>query len=681
MIQAGQLTRRSLLAALLGASALVGLGRPVRAAEAPRAAIGDFGLDLAGMNRDVVPGDDFYMYANGAWQRDTKIPPDKADLGGFDALNDANVERVRAILEEAAASPDPEVRKLNTYYANYMDTETIEGLGVKPIAADLARIEAIANPADVARALARLLMDTRAGPFVVGIGETNRRPDRYIIALSQGPLQLQTKDAYTNPASSQAALRAGLRAHMGRLMALAGLSDAEARAEQAWQIELKLAEMQWPADKRAGGGEWKPSAFNGRAKGFEWAAFFGEAGLTSDQAVYVSQPSVVSDFGKLAAETSVETWRDYLRWRTVQNFAPIGPVRFSDESFAMSSLVNGAEAPRERWKRAIDRANGVLGDAIGKLFVEKHFPPEAEAKARAMIDEIRSEFRRRIAGLPWLEPKTIRRAQMKLDALKIEVGRPDVWRDYSGLKMVAGDAYGDRLRANAFEHRRQISQLGRPVDRREWPITLAPQTVNAMSSPVLVKLMIPAGILQPPFFDAGADAAVNYGAIGHVIGHEISHHLDNRGAMLDENGKAALWWSLGDLFQFGMAIARLERQYNGYEALPGMRVNGRLTQGENISDLGGVNVAYDAYRASLKGKEAPVLAGLTGDQRFFLGFAQVYRRKTREQAERGRLAADPHSPSRFRVWTVRNIDAWYRAFEVKPGQAMFLPPDQRVRIW
>ncbi len=666
-------------------------------APAPKPTYGSFGVDTAGMDKSVAPGDSFYRFVNGTWLDKTEIPADRSSYGMFTRLAEEASQRTRKLIEEAASANAPEgseVRKLGDAFASFMDEAAIEAKGVAPLKPELDRIAAISTRSELATVLGDTLRAdvdalntghvTTDRLFGLWVTEDLNEPSRYAPYLLQGGLGLPDRDYYLvdNPRFTE--VRQKYQQHIAAMLRLAGISDADAKAKRIFELEREIARVHWAQvdtqDVAKVNNPWPRDEFARRAPGLDWNAWFGAAGLGQQREFIVWQPSAVTGIAKLVGSQPVQTWKDYLTFHAIERAAPYLPKAFVDESFAFNGRVlSGAQQIRERWKRGVDFTGMALGEAIGKLYVEKYFPPEAKAEADKMVRNIVAAFGQRIDSLAWMSPETKARAKEKLGTLQVGIGHPAKWRDYSGLEIVRGDAYGNAERASRFEYRRNLNKLGKPVDRSEW--FMVPQLVNALNSPQQNSIIFPAAILQPPFFDPNADPAVNYGGIGSVIGHEIVHSFDDVGSQFDARGKLANWWTKEDAAKFKAAGQALVAQYNAYKPLPDASVNGELTLGENIADVAGLAIAYDGYRLSLGGKPAPVLDGFTGDQRVFLGYAQVWRNKYREPFLRRILMTDGHSPGEYRASTVRNHDAWYEAFGVAPGQALYLTPEQRVRVW
>jgi putative endopeptidase len=656
-----------------------------KAAPAPAAApaakpeLGMFGFDIAGMDTSVQPGDDFYAYANGTWAKNTTIPADKSNYGMFTALGDLSQQRTREILDAAKADPNSMIGR---NYAAYLDGAAVEAKGLAPIQPWLAKIRAVDKPG-----LAALLAEAdRSGVqhFFGGfVGQDDKNPEVYIYTMFQGGIGMPDRDFYLNDNERNAKLQAAYLKHLENVLTLAGEANAAARANAIYDFEKQIANVHW--DKNDSSDATKVynkmtiAELAAAAPGFDWATFIRSLGVNEDS-LLVSQPSAFTGEAKLLADAPIAVIRDALMVRSLDGFSGVLPEKFAQESFSFyGTALSGTPQMQERWKRAVDFTTGNLGEAVGQDYVAKYFPPETKAAMDELVKNVLAAMGRRIDGLAWMQPQTKAKAKQKLANFTTKIGYPDRWKDYSKLEIKADDLFGNALRSNQFAHDDNISRLGGPIRRWEWGMT--PMTVNAYANFGMNEIVFPAAILQPPFFDPHADPAINYGGIGAVIGHEISHHFDDQGAKYDETGKLADWWTPADVAAFEAAGKALIAQYNAYEVLPGEKLDGTFTLGENIGDLAGLTVAYDAYKESLGGKEAPVLGGFTGDQRFFLGWAQVWRRNYRDQNLSQRITTDPHSPSIQRTWVSRNLDPWYKAYQIKEGQKLYLAPKDRVRIW
>jgi putative endopeptidase len=658
---------------------------------------GTFGFDTAGMDRSVAPGDDFFDYANGGWVKATGIPADRGSYNTFSVLTEVAAERTRAIVEDAAKSGAPagsDARKIGDYYASFMDEAAIEAAGLKPLRPELDRIAAIKSRADLSRELgATLRADVDAlnatdyttdRLFGLWVAEDMNDTSKYRPYLMQGGLGMPDREYYLDASPRFQELRDKYRAHIAAMLTLAGYDDAHARAERILALETQIARAHWSVDATGDMSKantvWTRADLAAKAPGIDWPAYLDAAGMAQQPTFGPWQPSAISDIAGLVGSQPVSTWKDYLAFHAIERGAPYLSKAFVDEHFAFNSTaLAGTPQQRERWKRGVDNTSAAMGEAVGKLYVERHFTPQAKAQMQEMVKNILAAFDARIDRLDWMSGETKAKAKEKLAGFRVGVGYPDKWRDYSRLQIVRGDAYGNWERGEAFEYRRNVAKLAGPVDRDDWWMT--PQTVNALNLPMQNMIVFPAAILEPTFFDPNADAAVNYGAIGGVIGHEIVHGFDDTGALFDAKGNLKNWWTPADMAQFKKRGQALAAQYSAYEPLPGLHLNGDQVLGENIADLAGLASAHDAYHLSLKGKPAPVIDGFTADQRFYLGWAQNYRSKFREASLRRSVLSGVHSPGEYRAQTVRNQDPWYPAFDVKPGQGLYLTPDQRVKIW
>ena len=648
-------------------------------AKADKPEIGDFGFDTTGMDKSVLPGNDFYAYANGTWAKNTAIPADKSNYGMFTALADLSQKRTQEILEAAKGDPSSMIGRA---YASYLDSASVEAKGLAPIQPWLAKIRTVDKPG-LAALLAEADRNGVSHFFGGYVGQDDKNPDVYIYTMFQGGLGMPDRDFYLKDNERNAKLQAAYLKHLENVLTLAGEQDAAARAQAIYAFEKQIATVHW--DKNDSSDATKVynkmtlAELEKAAPGFDWTTFVRGIGVKED-ALLVSQPSAFTGEAKLIADAPIGVLRDALLVRSLDGFSDVLPDAVAKEAFSFyGTALSGTPQMQERWKRAVDFTTGNLGEAVGKDYVAKYFPPETKAEMDKLVKNVIAALGHRIDNLAWMQPETKVKAKKKLANFTTKIGYPDRWKDYGSLEIRADDLFGNALRANQWQHDDNISRLGGPIRRWEWGMT--PMTVNAYANFGMNEIVFPAAILQPPFFDPKADPAINYGGIGAVIGHEISHHFDDQGSKYDETGKLADWWTPEDVKAFEAASKALVAQYDAYEVLPGEHLDGTFTLGENIGDLAGLNIAYDAYKASLGGKEAPVIDGLTGDQRFFLGWAQVWRRNYREQNLSQRISTDPHSPSIQRTWVSRNLDPWYKAYQVKPGQKLYLDPKDRVRIW
>ena len=649
-------------------------------APGPRAELGSFGFDLAGMDRTVAAGDDFYAFANGNWARTTVIPDDKSNYGMFTRLADVSLERTRAILDAARGNADSRIGRA---YASYLDEAAVEARGLAPIQPWLTRVRALNDRADYAALVAEA---DRAGighMFGGYVGQDDRAPENYIFTMAQGGLGMPDRDYYLEETDRFRSLRAAYLTHLERMLTLAGESNAAQRAQALMAFETDIARVHWnrvdSSDATKTYNKYTVVQLQRIAPGFDFAGYLRGIGVTQAD-VLVNQPSAFTGIARLVSRAPLQVLRDALIVRSLSAYEDVLPRAVSEADFAFyGTALSGTPQQEPRWKRAVRFTESVLGDELSQEYVARHFPPESKAAIDELVANVVAAMGRRIDNLAWMQPETRVRARAKLANFTTKIGYPDQWRSYDGLDTRADDLFGNRWRSAQFEHAYQTGKLGGPVRRWEWFMT--PMEVNAYANFGMNEIVFPAAILQPPFFDPHADAAINYGGIGAVIGHEISHHFDDQGSKYDENGRLSDWWTPADVTAFEAAGRRLIEQYNRYEVLPGERINGEFTLGENIGDLAGLAIAYDAYRASLGGREAPVIDGMTGDQRFFLGWAQVWRRNYREANLSQRLTTDPHSPSIQRTWVVRNLDPWYDAYGVQTGARLYLAPQERVRIW
>jgi predicted metalloendopeptidase len=643
------------------------------------------------MDTSVKPGDDFYKYAGGKWMAENKIPSDKTKWGMFDALREESNVAVHKILDEVAATKHEKgttAQKVGDFYASYLDTDAIEKKGMAPAKADLKAIARAKTLKDLVKLIARPGLPLTS-PIGIGMGIDAKDPDKHVISAGAGGLSLPDRDFYLKSDDRFKDIRAKYEAHIARVLAFSrdkknpARDAAEAKAILAF--ETKIAEQHWDrAKKRDADKTYNPKALVELEKEipqFPWRLYMESAGFKGQERIIVRELDAMPGLAEVFASTPVSTLQAYLTYHYLVSSASILPKALDSEVFEFfGKTVGGTPEQGERWKRAVGATNGVLGEAIGELYVAKHFQPRAKAQMEVLVENIRKAYSVRIEGNQWMTPATKKAAQEKLAAFRPKIAYPNKWRSYASMDIQPGDAWGNVRRASLWYHEYMLSKLGKPTDREEWGMT--PQTVNAYYNPLYNEIVFPAAILQPPFFDADADPAVNYGGIGAVIGHEMGHGFDDQGAKYDAKGVLRNWWAEVDLASFKKRTDALAEQYAQYEPLPGVKVNGRLTLGENIGDLGGSNVAYKAYQISLGGKPAEVIDGFTGDQRFFLGYAQVWRSLARDEALRNQVMTDPHSPAMYRTnGIVRNHDAWYAAFNVKPGNALYLPPEKRVQIW
>jgi endothelin-converting enzyme/putative endopeptidase len=655
-------------------------------AKAGKARYGDFGLDLTAMDKSVKPGDSFWHFVNGGWDKKTEIAADRTSAGAGVLLVDEAERQVRAIVEDLAKDPAKSGKigqQVGDYYASWMDEAAIEAAGTAPLKPYLDRIGSLSSRTDLLRAFAQPGM---ISPLGVGILPDPANPTRYIAATGQGGLGLPNRDFYLLEGEKYDQIRTGYRAYIVKMHQLAGLADADAKADRIVALETALAKVHWePARQRDIKQIYNPmnrAQLTELAPQVDWKTFLDSAGLGSVETVIAAEKSAITETAKMLETVPLSTWKEYLAFHFISSHAPYLPKAFDQASFDFfSKALRGVPQQRDRWKRGVQMINGSLGEAVGRIYVERHYPAESNKQMGELIANLRSGLEARLAASTWMDASTKDQARAKLAAFDPRIGHPTKWIDYGSLEVKRGDLLGNIVRTEKFAHDLQLSRLGKPVDRSLWDMT--PQTVNAYYNPLMNQITFPAAILQPPYFDPAADPAVNYGSIGAIIGHEIGHGFDDQGRQFDATGRIRDWWTPQSAQQFEARAAKLGKQYEQYEPIPGTKINGKLTMGENIGDLGGLEMAYAAYRRHVaKHGEPKVMGGLTGDQRFFIAYGQSWRSKIREGALRERLLTDPHSPPEFRVnGVVRNVDAWYKAFNVKPGDKMYLPPAERVSIW
>jgi len=672
------------------------------------------GIVVANMDRSFKPGDDFYHYANGDWIKRTEIPPDSSgvDVAGWDDyLTELTRKQTAGLIEEAVKANAPagsNTRKIADFYRSFMDEAAIEAKGLAPLRPRLDAIAAIGNKHELARALGETLRSD-VDPLNAGVFHTTNLfglwvapgfndPEHYTPYLLQGGLDMPDREYYLSDSSEMRDLRSRYQAHVATMLRLAGFSDTDARAAHIVELEHAIAEKHVSVadtqDIAKANNTWKQADFAANAPGLDWAEYFRGTSLSQQASFIVWQPTAFTGESALVASVPLDTWKDWLAFHLIDTYAAVLPKALADERFAFfGRALSGRRDQPPRSQRALSliistqgeigtsalEGRGALGNALGQMYARRYFSPETKAQVEAMVANIIAAFRRRIDALSWMDPATKAEAQAKLDTLYVGVGYPETWRDYSAYEVKADDIFGNMWRGSLFDYHRNAARLGHPVDHKEWVLT--PLMVEAQQMPVQNAVTLPAAYFQPPYFDPQAPAAAKYGAIGAVIGHEISHTFDTQGSAFDSTGRLRNWWKPADLAHFKAATAGLAAQYDAYKPFPDLAVNGKQTLNENIADLAGISAAYDAYRASLAGQAAPVQNGFTGDQQFFLGFAQFWCEKATEADIRQTVMTDVHSPAEFRPATVRNLDAWYAAFDVKPGDKLYLAPADRVRVW
>lgn len=646
------------------------------------------GIITENMDKSVIPGNNFMAYVNGSWMKKTEIPADKPSFGVGSMVNDKAQEDVKEIIEKAAAgkfAEGSESQKIGDLYGSFMNNAARDAIGVKPLAADLKKIDALKDVKELAVYFAYAGKIGNMAPFGIGVSEDFKDPKKYMLLTWQGGLGLPDREYYFNKDAKSEEIRTRYVAHIEKMLTLAGITEAKPKSSEIMALETLLASKQMKKEetRNIAGlyNKYGVAQLKTLMPDFDWAAMLSAAGVKSPDSVVVAQVNYTKELNTIIKDTPIDTWKTYLKWSLVNGAAGALNTALDAENFAFNgTILNGVPQQRPQWRRAVGVVNGSLGEMVGKLYVEKHFSPEAKARMLQLVGNLLKAYEVSITNLDWMSPETKKQALIKISKFTPKIGYPDKWIDYSTLKIVKNDLYGNLTRSTAFEYNRMINKLGKPVDRTEWGMT--PQTVNAYYNPPLNEIVFPAAILQPPYFDMNADDAVNYGGIGAVIGHEIGHGFDDQGSTFDGDGVMRNWWTPTDLDEFKKRTSALISQYNSFQVFNDLSLNGEFTLGENIGDLGGLTIAIKAYHASLNGKEAPVLDGFTGDQRVFIGWGQVWLNKSREQAVRKQVATDPHSPAKFRInGVVRNVPEFYTAFNVKPGDSLYLAPEKRVKIW
>jgi putative endopeptidase len=694
------MNRLARAAALVTLIALIGCSNDTAPAERSAPSAGPShtgGIDLAGMDRSTAPGDDFFTFSNGTWFAKTEIAPDRSTAGTWTVLGDLAQQRTRELIENLAkpgAATSPDEKRIADYFMSYMDESAIEANGLEPIKPFLAAIARIGDRRTLSSyACGELRADVDAlnatnfetdRLFGVWISPALDEPATYTPYLLQGGLGMPDRDYYLDASADMKKTRDAYQAHIATILRLAGIATPDQAAARVFALETKIAGVHATrtesVDVQHANNPWPRAEFATRAPGIDWSACFEAASLNRVPRLIVWHPDAVKGISALTASEPVAVWREYLTYHVVDRHAALLPKAFADENFAFyGKVLSGTEVQRPRWKRAVDSTSNALGDLVGQLYVHRYFPPESKQQLQVMVKNLVAAFDKRVEALDWMDPATKTSARAKLGTLQVGIGYPDTWRNYSGLEIKSGEALLNAWRAERFNYLDNLAKLGKPVARNEWALT--PQTVNALNLPILNGLNFPAAILEPPFFDPSASVAANYGSIGAIIGHEISHSFDDQGSQFDASGKLRNWWTPTDFAHFKETSARLVKQYNAYTPLEGLQVNGQLTLSENIADLAGLAAAFDAYRQATAGRKPAAAGGFTSDQEFFISFGQSWRSKMREALMRQLVLTDGHAPDRFRAATVRNIDAWYNAFDVKAGQRLFLAPADRVRVW
>jgi endothelin-converting enzyme/putative endopeptidase len=647
------------------------------------------GIDKATMDLSVRPQDNFYRYMNGAWLNAHEIPSNKTAIGSFYDLRDEADDSVKAIIEELAATKNLQMgsdeQKVADLFRSFMDLDSRNTAGTAPVQTIFDQINGLKNKNELATFFGENQKIGVGSPLAFYISVDAKDSTRYATHIWQSGLGLPDRDYYFNEAERFAALRTGYLAHIENIFNLAGLKNGKAAAQAIMALETKLAGFHWTKvesrDSTKRYNKFNVSDLNTVTDAFNWTAYLAAQGVATQKDIIINQPSFIKGFGETFAATSLADWQTYLTFHTLSNFSSSLTTELANENFDFySKQLSGREEQRPLWKRGVAVVNDNLGEVIGKVYVGRHFKPEAKTRMTELVENLRDAYGASIDELDWMSEATKKSARIKLASFDPKIGYPDKWEDYTALTIKNDDLVGNKIRSGKLAHQKELAKLGGPIDRQEWAMT--PQTVNAYYNPTKNEIVFPAAILQPPFFNLAADDAVNYGGIGAVIGHEMGHGFDDQGSKYDSKGNMRNWWTDEDLAAFTMRADNLVAQYSNYEVFDDLKVNGELTLGENIGDLSGVNIAYKAYKASLNGKEAPVIDGLTGDQRFFMGFAQIWRGKMVEKSLRNRVATDPHSPGEFRaLGALSNMPEFYSAFDVKAGDAMYIAPEKRVKIW
>jgi putative endopeptidase len=646
------------------------------------------GIEQASFDRSVRPQDDFYRYVNGTWLKTTQIPADKPSWAPYIKLRDDTDAQVREIIAQAAEFPGAggsEAQKVGDFYASFMDEARIEALGSTPVASELTRIDLLADRREIPELMAHLSRLGVDAPFNGGVLPDAKNSSQYIAYLDQSGLGLPDRDYYLSDDPKFAEIRAKYAKHIEKILALGGTAKPAEAAAKVVAFETKLAQKQWTrVDSRNVDkiyNKFELAKLDALTPGFAWKSYLGGMGVATSPGAVIMQPDYFAASAALIKSTPLPVLKAYFRWQVLHGYAPYLSKNFVDENFAFyGTTLNGTPANRPRWQRGAQAVQAALGEAVGKIYVQKHFPPAAKARMQELVANLTRAYEQSIRELDWMGEATRAKALVKLSKFRPKIGYPDKWRDYSALAVRGDDLVGNVMRAREYEHARQVGKLGKPIDREEW--AFPPQTVNAFYNPLQNEIVFPAGYLQPPHFDMGADDAVNYGAIGSTIGHEIGHGFDDQGSKFDGDGNLQSWWTDADRQQFEARTKQLIEQYNGYCPLKDLCLNGALTVGENIGDLGGLSIAYQAWKIALAGREPPVIDGLTGEQRFFMGFAQSERSLMREEYLVRIIKSDPHAPGEYRCnGVLTNVPAFYAAFGVKEGDKMFAPPEKRVRIW
>lgn len=647
------------------------------------------GVDFNHFDNSVRPQDDFFSYVNGNWIKNNEIPADRTSIGAFYDLREQAKKDVKAIIDEVSASDNlaegSDEQKVADLFRSYMDTDTLNQLGITPIQAEIDKINALTSKDELVEYFAHSQISGNGSPMAFYVSIDAKNSERYSTHIWQSGLSLPEKDYYFNQEQRFKDIRQAYIKHISNMFTLAGFDNPKESAQTILALETALAKGHWDVVETRNStkryNRYQVNRLKFLSPYIDWQKYLDAIGAGDQQTIIINQPSYISALGKQVANTELDKWKTYLKWQTLTHSASYLSNAFDKENFAFySTILNGQQQQEPRWKRGVSSVNGMLGEVVGKIYVKHHFTPEAKSRMTDLVENLRGAYGESIDTLEWMSPDTKVAAKEKLAKFTPKIGYPDQWKDYSQLVIKQNDLLGNVIRAKQLEHQQNLDKLGNPIQKWEWFMT--PQTVNAYFNPTMNEIVFPAAILQAPFFNMQADDAVNYGGIGAVIGHEMGHGFDDQGSKYDGDGNLKNWWTKTDLAEFQKRGKTLINQYNGYQVFDDLNVNGELTLGENIGDLSGVTIAYKAYKMSLNGKEAPVIDGLSGDERFFIGFTQIWRAKLKEKAMRNRVATDPHSPAKFRaIGALSNMPEFYELYQLKEGDAMYLPESQRVKIW
>ena len=647
------------------------------------------GITFDNMDKNVRPQDDFYLYVNGGWMNTAEIPGDRTNIGAFYDLRENARDDVKAIIEDLSKSANlaegTDEQKVADLYRSFMDVETLNKLGVTPLQATFDKIAALKDKNELVTFFGENQVNGGGTPLAFYINVDAKDSTRYATHIWQYGLSLPEKDYYFNEGERFVNIRKAFVEHIEKMFTLAGLPNGKAAAESVLALETAIAEKHWDVvetrDSTKTYNKYQVSELATLAPDINWNGYLAALGGDKQTDIIINQPSYIQGLNEVLKANDLATWKTYMTWQALTHSASNLSEALDTENFEFfSKTLNGQAEQEPRWKRGVTAVSGTLGEVVGKVYVKRHFVPEAKDRMEGLVENLRSAYGSSIESLDWMSDSTKLAAKDKLAKFNPKIGYPKKWADYSKLSIKADDLVGNATRASVVEHNRNVAKLGQPIDKDEWHMT--PQTVNAYYNPTMNEIVFPAAILQPPFFNLEADDAVNYGGIGAVIGHEMGHGFDDQGAKFDGEGNMRDWWTEADLKAFESKGKALVAQYDGYQVFDDLHVNGELTLGENIGDLSGVTIAYKAYKMSLNGKEAPVIDGLTGDQRFFMGFSQIWRVKMKEEAMRNRVATDPHSPGHFRaLGALSNMPEFYQTYDVKEGDKMYIAPDSRVKIW